>query len=339
MTIGMRIGIGLALLVAVGLALTLQRPPIDIVQRGYRGLGMAELTTPKAIAEKTAANKLPDEPYPAQPASGPKASEQFNNVKVLGDLDAQEFLRLMAAITTWVSPDQGCNYCHNPDNLASDELYTKVVARRMLQMTQRINSAWKDHVSTTGVTCYTCHRGQPVPSQVWYSAPGPAPSQTFAGNHAGKNAPAPQAGDTALPNDPFTPFFAHDTDIRVVSATALRTTDNHSIKQTEWTYGLMMHFSQALGVNCTYCHNSRAFTDWDQSTPQRNTAWYGIRMVRDLDQNYLGPLHSTFPANRLGPLGDSPKVNCATCHQGVYKPLFGASMLTGFPELAAVPKP
>jgi hypothetical protein len=87
-------------------------------------------------------------------------------------------------------------------------------------------------------------------------------------------------------------------------------------------------------VNCTYCHETRQFSDWSQSTPQRVTAWYGIRMVRDLNNNYLDPLQSVFPPARLGPTGDSPKVDCATCHQGVYKPLFGVSPLAGFPELA-----
>jgi photosynthetic reaction center cytochrome c subunit len=30
-------------------------------------------------------------------------------------------------------------------------------------------------------------------------------------------------------------------------------------------------------------------------------------------------------------------VGCATCHQGVYKPLFGANMLKDYPELAGAP--
>jgi len=68
----------------------------------------------------------------------------------------------MLAITQWVAPEQGCAYCHNGDNLADDGLYTKIVARRMLQMTRHINKDWKEHVASTGVTCYTCHRGQPV---------------------------------------------------------------------------------------------------------------------------------------------------------------------------------
>jgi len=45
------------------------------------------------------------------------------------------------------------------------------------------------------------------------------------------------------------------------------------------------------------------------------------------------PLTSTFPAHRLGVLGDVAKVNCATCHQGLFKPLYGASMAKDYPEL------
>jgi photosynthetic reaction center cytochrome c subunit len=155
------------------------------------------------------------------------------------------------------------------------------------------------------------------------------------GNRAGQNDPAPQVGLTSLPFDPFTPFLDQPNAIRVASTTALPAGNRHSIKQTEWTYALMMHISQSLGVNCTYCHNTRSFFEWDGSTPQRAVAWHGIRLVRDLNKDYLEPLKGTFPNTRLGPLGDVAKVNCATCHQGVYKPLYGASMLKDYPELAA----
>jgi photosynthetic reaction center cytochrome c subunit len=57
-------------------------------------------------------------------------------------------------------------------------------------------------------------------------------------------------------------------------------------------------------------------------------------MVRDLNVNYLTPLTSVFPANRKGPLGDVAKVDCATCHQGAYKPMLGQSQLADYPELA-----
>ena len=57
----------------------------------------------------------------------------------------------------------------------------------------------------------------------------------------------------------------------------------------------MMHMSESLGVNCTFCHNTRSFTAWDQSTPQRATAWYGIKMVSDLNRNFLVPLGPRVP--------------------------------------------
>ena len=62
-------------------------------------------------------------------------------------------------------------------------------------------------------------------------------------------------------------------------------------------------------------------------------AYYGIRMARDLNNAYLGSLDGVFPQNRLGPTGDVPKLNCATCHQGAYKPLYGADILHGYPGL------
>jgi len=116
--------------------------------------------------------------------------------------------------------------------------------------------------------------------------------------------------------------------------TALPSGNRQSIKQAEWTYGLMTHMSSALGVNCTYCHNSRSFQTWEGNPPQRLTAWFGIRMARDLNTQYMEPLTDNFPAHRKGETGDVAKLNCATCHQGAYKPLYGAPMLKDYPELA-----
>jgi photosynthetic reaction center cytochrome c subunit len=247
----------------------------------------------------------------------------------------------MQAFSTWIAPEQGCDFCHNPDKLESDEKYPKVVARRMIQMTRHINTDWKTHVAGTGVTCWTCHRGQAVPSGDWFSAGGPAAALPgFMGNHAGKNAPAPNAAGSALPNDPLSLYLTTgETDIRVQAVTALRTRQTPpSVKSAEWTYALMLYMAGSLGVNCTYCHNTRAMARWDESTPQRVTAWHGIRMVRDLNTAYLTPLAPIFPANRLGPHGDGPKVGCATCHKGTFKPLNGVSPLVDYLALSGVGK-
>jgi photosynthetic reaction center cytochrome c subunit len=312
-----------------------ERPPIESVQRGYRGTGMEQLYNPRIVQAQAAANTAPAAP-PAVPEGGPKASETFKNVKVLGDLGAGEFTRLMVAMTSWVAPEKGCNYCHNPADLADDSVYTKVVARKMIEMTRHINADWQKHVSTTGVTCYTCHRGKPVPDNIWFAPPLQGKGQTYAGNDAGQNKAAASVAMASLPYDPFSAYLGSSKqpgEIRVVSDTALPAGNPANIMDTEQTYGLMMHMSQALGVNCTYCHNTRSFADWGASTPQRATAWHGIRLARDLNEGHLTPLQGTFPAARLGPQGDVAKVNCATCHQGAYKPLYGAAMAKDFPSL------
>ncbi len=327
------------LVAAVLLLMGCERTASD--QRGPRGTAQVQLKKPSALAALADANRIPPPEEAADPEA-PPASEVFVNVKVLGDLSATEFSRVMQAFSTWVAPEQGCDYCHNPDKLESDEKYPKVVARRMIQMTRHINTDWKAHVAETGVTCWTCHRGQAVPSGDWFNGLGPQGgvsdlSSNFTHRPAGKNAPAPNAGGSALPSDPLSQYLTTGlSEIRVQSSTPLRERDRPpvSIKNATSTYALMMYMSGSLGVNCTYCHNTRAMARWDESTPQRVTAWHGIRMVRDLNTAYLTPLEPLFPANRLGPHGDGPKVGCATCHKGVFKPLNGVSPLLDYLALA-----
>ncbi len=316
-----------------------ERPPVETVQLGYRGVAMESVTNPRTAAQLAKKQALP-EVIPAAPAGGPTAGTVYQNVKVLGDLSVAEFARVMLAMTAWVAPkEQACNYCHADGNLASDDKYTKVVSRRMLEMVRDINQHWQPHVAATGVTCYTCHRGQPVPAQIWFKDAGPKVASSMTGNRAGQNTPAPSVALTSLPLDPFSAYLTGPAQIRVIATAPLPTSKGGaSIQQTEATYGLMTHMSGALGVNCTYCHNSRSFAEWSASTPARVKAWHGIGMVRHLNGDYLEPLTPTFPKERLGPQGDGPKVNCATCHQGVFKPLAGQSMLKDYPELAA-PRP
>ena len=178
------------LLLAAALALGgCERPPMETVQGGYRGLAMEQVINPRLDAIKAANNQLPAAIPPA-PAGGPPASSVYQNIQVLKDLNVAQFTRVMLAITQWVAPpDQSCNYCHTSD-MASDERYTKVVARRMLEMVRHINTDWKSHVGDTGVTCYTCHRGNAVPQKVWFTDPGQSATGLIAGN-AGKNKPAP----------------------------------------------------------------------------------------------------------------------------------------------------
>ncbi len=327
-----------ALLLGGALVVGCERPPMEVSQGDFRGLAVEQVQNPRIAARTRDANQVPDPVPPAAPG-GPRASEVFQNLKVLGNLSAGEMTRVMAAMTTWVSPEQGCAYCHAGGNFAAEypeAPYTKVVSRRMLQMTKHINADWSSHVGATGVTCYTCHRGMPVPASYWVSDSSHERDLPMVGYRAGQNAPMPSVGMASLPADPFTPFLLGEEEIRVQSAAALPADNRNTIKDAEWTYGFMMHFSTALGVNCTYCHNSRVFRSWEASSPTRVTAWYGIRMARSVNQNYIQPLEPVFPEYRKGPEGDPFKVHCATCHQGVAKPLYGVSMLKDYPELNAI---
>jgi len=202
----------------------------------------------------------------------------------------------------------------------------------MLQMTLEINKKWTSHVVATGVTCYTCHRGAPVPKYVWFRG-----KQAGAGgastSNQGMGHPNVVNGSTAMQTDPFTDTLLGSYPVRIQAAKALPVGYGASIQATERTYSLMISISKSLGVNCDFCHNSRAFENWAESTPQRVTAWAGLQMTRALNVDYLEPLKAELPAKRMGPLGDSPKVYCATCHQGVNKPLLGVSMAKDWPEL------
>jgi photosynthetic reaction center cytochrome c subunit len=324
---------------AVLLLSACERPPIAVSQTGFRGTGMEQVYNPRTLATQAALNKAPAVADAiVEVPGGPKAGAIYQNVKVLGDLSVGEFARTMNAMTEWVSPQQGCNYCHVAGNFADDSVYTKTVARKMLQMTQKINSGWKTHVAETGVTCYTCHRGNNIPKEVWFAPPAQKSAGGGMGNDAGQNRAAPAAGLSSLPYDPFTPYFLDSKPIRVNGKEALAMTgtasNRSSTKQVEFTYATMMHWSTALGVNCTYCHNTQAFAEWGaNATPQRATAWYGIRMAREINNEYMVPITSVFPANRLGPTGDVAKANCATCHQGAYKPLYGAAMAKHYPAM------
>jgi len=308
------------------------------VQRGYRGLGQYEYVNPRILADKLKAN-VPPAPLPAAVPVPVAAGSVYKNLQVLGNVPITEFTRLMLAMAEWVVPKdqwvngQGCIYCHDLNDMAADTKYTKVVGRNMLKLVQRTNSAWKDHVSPTGITCYTCHRGNAIPKYVWTTNPGLHASSGTVSSLQNRLSPVPAF--SSLPYDPMTTYFDKDTSIVVTPPTAVSgTTKIVNTKKAEWSYALMAYISQSLGVGCNHCHDSRQFADWKQSQPARVKAWFAIRNVRELNRAYIWPLKDILPASRKGPLGDPKRIGCDPCHQGVYKPLFAAPMLKDYPVLA-----
>lgn len=305
----------------------------DSKQTGYRGTGMAQVTD---VSSVKAAAIIPPPPYPlsATASSGPKIKGE--NIQVLNNLSEEQFGHLMSSISLWVAGDAAnCQYCHNPANLADDSLYTKKVARQMLKMTLALNSQWSNHTGQTGVTCYTCHRGKPVPEYVW-TPEAPTDRLSVRGQKRGQNTPDANVGYASLPNGVFEQYLGGNAQsARVAADSAYPGHQPLTTRDAENSYAIMMHLSKALGVNCTFCHNSQSFRSWSLSSAQRATAWYGIRMVRDVNGSHIIPLAKAgvFPPNRLGPTGAPLQVNCLTCHQGVNKPLGGQSMIKDYPYL------
>lgn len=297
--------------------------PKEFVQQGPRGVALEHNVLEGRLADSVAAiqARIPQNP-PTPPVLDPAAPGTWQNVEVLGHLSEVEFTLTMQAMTNWVAPEAGCAYCHVQDengvyNYASEEMYTKHVSRMMLRMTQNINANWRSHVGEEkGANCWTCHQGQPVPTNFWFYTDRDQPLRHY------------------LDRD----------DLRVQSEYGLTGSgpqNNASIDQTVYAYQLMSHMSNALGVNCTYCHNTARFADWSESSPQRVTALRGLRMIRDANMNYMVPLQDTWPENRLGPMGDGPKLQCSTCHIGAYKPQYSnpASYAEGWRALTEIGYP
>ncbi|WP_299374192.1 photosynthetic reaction center cytochrome PufC [uncultured Tateyamaria sp.] len=324
----------------------------ESMQTGPRGTGMSvpEYNVARTAADPTIEAYYTEEPY--IPEGGEElAKDIYENVQVLGDLTDDNFNRVMLAMTQWVSPEEGCAYCHGDVDISeygSDDLYTKVVSRRMIQMTQNINENWDGHVNAVaevGVNCYTCHRGQNVPSDIWFNV---TPVNEAAGGWAAvQNRATPMSTSTSLPSSALEVYLTdydsevnvHDLESRVAGVPGL-TEDVHTIQKTEMTFSLMNYFSNSLGVNCVFCHNSRAFYDAAQYTPQWGIAQQGRQMVIEMNQEYLIPLKDTYPENRLGPIyADAPKAACRTCHKGYQRPLQGMNMTADWPELTSSDAP
>ena len=337
--------VGGALFVVI-ILLTLGQPyATTSLQTGPRGQGMSvpEFDTDRLTPDPDIELLIEDEPFIPEPGEE-LAGDIYQNVQVLGGLTDANFNRLMAAMTRWVSPDQGCAYCHGDgaiETYGEDNLYTKVVARRMIQMTQTINEAWAGHVNANkevGVTCMTCHRGQNVPSDIWFKM-GDV-NEAADGWAANQNRVTPQSQYTSLPSDALEKYLldgevigVHDLASRVEGVPGQ---DGYpGIQQAERTYSLMNYVSNSLGVNCLFCHNSRAFYDGAQVTPQWATESLGIQMVLELNNDYLVPLKDEYPPERLGPVhADAPKAACKTCHKGYQQPLQGTNVIADWPELA-----
>lgn len=298
--------LGTALLAVIALVAFGQPFATDSLQTGPRGIGMSRTEFKSDLA-------TPDPTIAA--------------LAEIGELDGD----LIAAMQAWTGIP---NLFEDPDS------YQYGVGAMMIAMTQNINENWAGHVNANaevGVTCYTCHRGQPVPSEIWFSI---VPvNERVDGWAAIQNRATSLSQSTSLPSDALESYLLddqtigiHDLESRVAGIPGQ---DGYpGIQHAERTYALMNYFANSLGVNCVFCHNSRAFYDAGQVTPQWATASLGILMVQELNNDYIVPAGALLPEERLGPRnGDEPKVACKTCHKGYQQPLQGTNVIGAWSQL------
>jgi hypothetical protein len=125
----------------------------------------AAAAQPPAPAARPSGQQPGGQP-PAAPAAdqGPKASEKYMNLKVLGDMPASQLHEAMVFMEA--SLGFNCASCHvrNPDGrfaFEKDDNENKTTARRMIELTRRINTDY--FKGQPDVSCATCHQGRRGP--------------------------------------------------------------------------------------------------------------------------------------------------------------------------------
>lgn len=113
------------------------------------------------------------------PVQAQTAEQKFKNIQIFKTLPATQLDPTMAFISGALGVR--CTYCHVSNGFDKDDKPTKLTARRMIQMVFDLNRG--NFNGQGAVTCYTCHRGKPMPVSVpavgqnlWApSSPSPTP--------------------------------------------------------------------------------------------------------------------------------------------------------------------
>ncbi len=90
-----------------------------------------------------------------------RAGEHFQNVTVLADMPSDQMGKVMNLMSEALGVS--CGHCHVGYDFVSEDAPRKAVARKMIEMTFRLNR--EAFAGQQAVTCWTCHRGQTHPQQ------------------------------------------------------------------------------------------------------------------------------------------------------------------------------
>jgi len=92
--------------------------------------------------------------WPPDTSSAP-VEKQFQNIHLLTGRPASELPAIMTGFTRALGVK--CVQCHVPGQFELDDKPDKLIARKMLAMTAKMNA--ENFAAGSEVTCWTCHRG------------------------------------------------------------------------------------------------------------------------------------------------------------------------------------
>lgn len=119
------------------------------------------------------------------PPAGQTSAKAYKNIKVLKDLPADQLIPLMKSFDAALGVN--CEFCHvvteNHEGFDRDDKPTKLMARKMIVMTQNLNKTQK--ILKNKASCYMCHQGNKEPIVV--------PPAQKPGNEPGQPAEQPSA--------------------------------------------------------------------------------------------------------------------------------------------------
>ncbi len=208
------------------------------------------------------------------------AEKVFHNIEILKGKPASLLPGMMKSLNRLLGVQ--CTYCHVAGAWEKEEPEPKKTTRRMFKMTGNISEKYFD--GKNEVTCWTCHRGRPKPSdggteisvrlatmpkerQQLIDSINPGPDKNISSEQAFQNIQV-----------------LNDTPAGRMAPT-------------------MAAFTVALNVDCSHCHVADQYDDDDKPVKQKTRAM--VRMVKDINHQFFD---------------DQSKVGCWTCHRGGVNP-------------------
>ncbi len=260
----------------------------------------------------------------------------------------------------------GCQYCHNINNFASDEIPQKASARAMLRLVNDVNAEfivglpnWRGNY----VQCATCHNNQPNNMEGFGAQFANSVPPIFVTVDPLDDQGRPIIDPALKPAEIAEPVLLTDAILYYIynyqvwrpfdpaddesgrGSLALTLEDGRTQEQVTINQNVMNYQGWALGVGCTFCHNSRNFVAYE-TDPAGNLAnpVYALNKLKSMRMmqltTWLGENWAEYgavgraeiPSIREGgaseysyrQLGDGQIYNvpgCYTCHQGNTVPL------------------